>query len=373
VAFKTGDTSIGSDGITVPNYTTATRPANPVNNYVIYNTTTQRLEVYLLGEWKPVYSTGGGGYLYRQIITRSWVMGGYKDTSPWKNVNRMQHSTDVCTNLGDLLAASGAYTSGFNSVSKGFLWSANNTWPGSSTQTVAFNLATETGAGLNSSWNMRTGRNDNGTMFQETYYAYITGGGSADIDVFNATTETMLTDFGTSTAWQFTTTGDNDGEAGLSTVSDQTAGWGSGNQGAGKLTYATSSVTSSPETGGILAGLYSVRYTALGSVHGQQKGISSKLGRGYSGNNGSYNGGYVMRRMVFATETYTTITKPIGNSGEENFDMGQNWQYMLGCYDGAQNNRGWKFTYATDTGVELGAGSVRTGVPGGSSGACVWG
>jgi hypothetical protein len=75
---------------------------------------------------------------------------------------------------------------------------------------------------------------------------------------------------------------------------------------------------------------------------------------------------------VFPTQIYTTVAKPIGNSGEENFDMGQEKHYMMGMYDGAQNNRGWKFTYATDTGFELGAGSIRTGVPGGSSGACCW-
>lgn len=60
------------------------------------------------------------------------------------------------------------------------------------------------------------------------------------------------------------------------------------------------------------------------------------------------------------------------NSGEENLDMGQAHQYMMGMYDGAQNNRGWKWTYATNSGSELGSGSVRTGVPGGSSGHCVW-
>ena len=88
------------------------------------------------------------------------------------------------------------------------------------------------------------------------------------------------------------------------------------------------------------------------------------------GNEGTYNAGYNLRHYTSATDSYYTISKPIGNSGEENFDMGQNWQYMMGMYDGAQNNRGWKFTYASDSGYELGSGSVRTGVPGGSSGHC---
>jgi len=67
-----------------------------------------------------------------------------------------------------------------------------------------------------------------------------------------------------------------------------------------------------------------------------------------------------------------TVTRPLQNSGEENYDMGQEHQYCMGMYDGAQNNRGHKFFYTTDTGYELGAGSVRTGIPGGSSGICGW-
>jgi hypothetical protein len=107
-------------------------------------------------------------------------------------------------------------------------------------------------------------------------------------------------------------------------------------------------------------------------TNGQQKGISSKWGKGYMGNEGTYNEGYNLRRYVAATDSYWTVSKPVGNSGEENFDMGQNWQYMMGMYNGAQNNVGWKFTYSSDTGYELGSGSVRTGVPGGSSGHGFW-
>ena len=113
--------------------------------------------------------------------------------------------------------------------------------------------------------------------------------------------------------------------------------------------------------------------TGFLATSGQQKGINSKLGKGYFGNEGTYNGGYNLRRINFATDTNLgNVAKPVGNSGEENFDMGQGWQYMMGMYDGAQNNRGWKFNYSTESGSELGSGSVRTGVAGGSSGHCVW-
>lgn len=366
MAFIVGDNLaiVSSNGFEIPKFSTATRPSSPEQGQVIYNTTTQLFEIYAGGAWRRADQfSNSQGFQYRQIITTGYVMGGYKDTSPWRNVNRMNHATDIMTNLGDLLSAAAAYTSGVNSLTKGFLWSADNNWPGYSAQTVAFNLATETGAGLNSSWNMTVGRGDCGTGFKENLYAYITGGNTTSIDQFNLTTEVM-----NSTGLTSSTGGSSDTDYGTSAVSDESFCyfWGGGNT---RLTFSTNTYINlnTPDTSNL-----SVRGSSVAGSNGQQKGINSKLGRGYMGNEGTYNGGYNLRRYILSTETYTTVAKPIGNSGEENFDMGQNWQYMMGMYDNLQNNRGWKFTYATDSGFELGAGSVRTGVPGGSSGHCIW-
>ncbi|NBP00979.1 MAG: hypothetical protein EBU90_12750 [Proteobacteria bacterium] len=355
---------VSAQGFQIPKFTTATRPANPEQGQVIYNTTTQLFEIFHGGQWRRSDQfSNTTGFLYRQIITTGYVMGGYRSAQPWRNVNRMNHTTDVMTNLGDLLSAAGAYTSGANSLTRGFLWSADNNFPGTSAQTVAFNLATETGAGLNSSWNMTVGRGDNGTGFKENLFAYITGGSTTSIDQFNLTTETMI-----SLGLTSSTPGSSGTDYGTSAISDESFCffWGGGNT---RLTFATNTYQNlgTPDSTNI-----TVRGSSIAGSDGQQKGICSKLGRGYMGNEGTYNGGYNLRRWICATETYTTVAKPIGNTGEENFDMGQEKQYMMGCYDGDQNNRGWKFTYATDSGFELGAGSVRTGVPGGSSGHCVW-
>ena len=344
---------IDANGVVIPSFTTGSRPASPVTGQIIYNTSTNLMEVYDNGLWKDATSSASGGaFLYRQIITTGYVMGGYKDTSPWKNVNRMVHATDVMTNLGDLLAYAAAYTSGFCSTTRGFLWSADNSWPGTSAQTVAFNLSTETTAGTNTSWNMSVGRDDSATGFKEQSYAYITAGGNSTMDVFTAATETM------STGASAGITGDAQQSGGAS-FSSETAAYYWGNE-SKKLTFGSGTA-------------YTIAATSVGGSGSQQKGISSKLGKGYCGNEGTYNGGYNLRRWLTATDTQnTTCAKPVGNSGEENFDMGQAWQYMMGMYDGAQNNRGWKFNYNTETGYELGAGSVRTGVSGGSSGHCVW-
>lgn len=382
---------------------TTTRPTNPANGQIIYNATEGKMEIYHSGYWKDVNDSRQGNYFYRTVITTSYVLGGYKDYTPWKNVNRMVHSTDVCTNLGDQMSIAANYVSGACNLTKAFVWNAANS-PGSSNQTTAFTMTTETNANLKDQWNTRKVRADAGTIFNEHWFAYILGGGSADIDVFNLTTETAykegagpLADFGDEVGKYNTTfSGDPNYDYGTSALSGETAGYAYIGDGAGnstKLTFATKTLQSADPSYGSafyqnqieVPGSYylsqntannygsSNRWALINASNGQQKAINSKLGKGWTGNEGTYNGGYNYRRWNLNTETYLgTITRPIGNSGEENFDMGQNHQYMMGMYDTAQNNRGHKFTYSTETGFELGSGSTRTGVPGGSSGSCSW-
>ena len=53
--------------------------------------------------------------------------------------------------------------------------------------------------------------------------------------------------------------------------------------------------------------------------------------------------------------------------------MGQDWQYMLGNYDGTgQNNTSWQFVYATDTGSNAVTGLAPRVNAGTSSGHCGW-
>lgn len=355
MSFITGNTQFTSSGFRVPQFTSAGRPTSPVVGQVIYNTSTGQMEIYAGDNWQMVVNERS--FFYRQVITSGYVLGGYKDYVVWRNVNKMAHATDVMSNLGDQIDVGAAYTSGACSLRYGYLWACTSAWPGTTALTSAFNLATETTGGASSNWNMRNSRDDCGTIFKEHQYAYILGGGTGDIDVFNLTTEVMLaTDVGADsiagTSFNY----------GVGTLSDENCGyaWSDINT-KSKLSFST--MTNYIVQAGI----------AWGGEAGQQKGINSKLAKGWCGRDGSYSGGYILNRWDFVTETLLgTVAKPVTNSGEENFDMGQFHQYMYGCYDGAQNNRGWKFTYATDSGVELGSGSIRTGVAGGSSGHCVW-
>jgi len=383
MAFKDNNNPIiNNDGsFNVPVKAEAARPASPVVGQVIYNRDKNLLEIYD-GVWKPAFDVRSSSFLTRQVITTSYVCGGYKDGTPWKNVNRMVHATDVCTNLGDQLAASGAYISGACNLTRGWFWGMNNAVSGANNTTAGFDMATETSIALDASKNTTTARDDPGTLFKEHTWAFIFGGGSALIDMFMMTTETMMGSVSQSTLGY----GTNDtftSDAGTSAISGEAHGYVYGGTSA-RVNFSTGTVyANAADTAWMVMIKNQTNWplrlylpsggTGFLSTSGQQKGINSKLAKGYFGNEGTYNGGYNLRRINFATDTSLgTVSKPIGNSGEENFDMGQGWQYMLGMYDGAQNNRGWKFSYSTESGSELGAGSVRTGVSGGSSGHCVW-
>lgn len=351
MALYLGSTLIADDnGIRMLKFASAGRPASPVQGQIIYNTDNRCMELHDGGYWKTVYDTNRP-YLYRSIITTSYVAGGYKNSSPWRNVNRMVHATDIMTNLGDQMPLAGSYVSGACSLTKGWYWGAADSYSGETTNIAGFNMATETNAGT-SFGALRNNRGDAGTVFKEHLFAYIGGGGTADVDCFNMTTEQ---------AYRANEGGDCYGADDGSGMSDENAGYLYTSSGAAKFHFSTTVK-------------YTVADTGVRGAHGQQKGINSKLNKGWCGHEGSWGGGYNLRRYNFTTDVLVgTVAKPIGNCGEENFDMGQAHQYMHGQHDGTgQNNRGWKFTYASESGYETGGATLRTGVAGGSSGHCFW-
>ncbi len=70
--------------------------------------------------------------------------------------------------------------------------------------------------------------------------------------------------------------------------------------------------------------------------------------------------------------TSGTIGKPVGNSGEENFSMGQDHQYMTGMFNGLQNNISWRFNYGSESGFQGGSSMEPKGQAGQSSAVCAW-
>ena len=350
-------TTIKAEGVQYGVYTSTTRPTGSAG-LVIYNSDRKGLELYNGSEWVAI-TNKDAPYLYRQIIAFGYVYGGYKSSTPWRNVNKMNHSTDVIANLGDLLQTTHAYTSGFCTRDKAFCWHGSGM--GSGSYTSSFNMRNDTTNTHQSSHNNLTSRNDSYTAWQEEYYGYVLCGGTTAVEQFAGATESFTTVSGVTTAAAGGT------QASCVGVTDEDKSIIMSGDNSNTQTLVHSTLTS-----------ISIRALSSGSSNqlasnAQQKGISSKIGYGWAGNEGTYQGGYNYRKWSFATEDQlSTHARAAQNVGEENFDMGQAHQYMHGSYDGAQNNRCQKWFYYTDSGVELGAGSQRIGVPGGSSGWGSW-
>ena len=357
----------------IPKGTRAQRPSSPeIGSMYLEESPSGSFVVTYTGAsnyddgWEPVgtQNTDRTAFKYRQILNYSYLAGGYKSGSPWKNVHKATNATDQTVHIGELLDYPVSYSSGACSKTKLFIWSSNtdNTFKGAttvhSTYTSGVDMVNETAYAHQSKWDLLNARDDCGTLFKETEFAYIFGGSVATVEKFNLTNETMYTTYYPGGSPYVTTTTSITSTLGMSGFSDENYGYGYGSQSGNKCHFATDVFETTTHWG----------------TSGQQKGISSKVGKGYCGNEGTYQGGYNLRRWDAFTETNIgNVSKPRGNSGEENFALGQDHQYMLGCYaDSVQNNDSWKFTYSTDTGV-LNPAGLQPGVNGGtSSGHCGW-
>jgi hypothetical protein len=304
------------------------------------------------------YVTGDGRwtsyampFLTRTIINTAYVMGGYKDAVAWNNVNRTVCATDTTTNLGDgTQELAHNYHSGACSKNLAYVFGAPGAHGVASNYIIAFNMRTEQVYTSSGSRYMAVSTIKIGSMFKEHYTAWICQGGyGTGVEEFNLNTETLV---GTITG----------------AVSNE-AGWAMSHENFG-LAYGSDSNT---RTFHFATRTSVARAGTHPSAHHQQKSVQTKLVNGYAGNEGSYNGGNNFRRTNFYTDiTSGTISKPIGNCGEENFTMGQDHQYMLGMYNGLQNNISWKFNYSSETGVAGGASLEPKGKGGMSSAVCAW-
>ena len=354
MAFYSGssNTLLGSEnGLTCPQFASA--PTSPINGQVYYNTTKNAMYMFSgsLNQWQQV-AIGDTGFKYRQIITTGYVMGGYQSGTPWKNVNRMVHATDVMTNLGDVNTYTASYIQGAPSKTVGWTFCAANAHSTASSNVIGFTLATEATIAFSATNSLSTARQDAGVAFKELQYVHVLS--NTTTDKFNFTTATSALSGLSIIA--------NGTGGGVQAICDENYAMIYGDNTGQSIQFATDSTS-----------VDSVRNAPAAGNNNQQKAINSKYGKGYAGNEGTYNGGNNFRVMDFQTGIQSrTVSKVETNTGEENFDMGQDQQYMLGNYNGAQTNNGHKLFYATDTGYTLGAGSVRTGVPGGSSAATCW-
>lgn len=292
-------------------------------------------------------------FRYRTIYTRGYVSAGYKNSTPWRNVNKTIHSTDVTTNLGDMLDYAASYIGGGFSDYYHYVYGMSGAVGGSSTWTSSVNMANDAARAHNSAWDTKTSRSDcEALMNSNLSVAYITGGGSAATDKHNYVTETMYA--AGSVPANGATSGGSGG--GIAALFGEYRGWIAVSGTAAYITWATETWASGTWSSG---------------SDGQPKGLSSKLGYGYC-STGSYGGSNTYNKWndyTPGTTAVTTISRP-DSCGEENHQVGQNHGYSLGSFNGAQTNNTQKINYLTDTSTAMGSDTQPKGHDGMSSGCC---
>lgn len=286
-------------------------------------------------------------FKFRSIYTRGYLFGGYKDASPWKNANRTEHATDITVNLGDRLDYGGAYVNGGYSDYNAYIYGVQDAFSGASTHTSSVNMQTDAARTHSSSWNMTTTRDDLGCLLNSTLtMAYITGGGSTATDKHNYVTETMYT---SGSAPAGPTAGSSFGA--VASWYGETRGW-IWSSGGGSLSFATETWSS----GGTTV-----------ATDGWGKGLSTKHGHAYVKNGGNIVTGAYKLNDTTGAQMRTDLN--FDNSGEENYQTGQNWGYCVGHYNGLQNNNTYKVHSITDVYTVLGSDAQPKGHAGASSGA----
>jgi len=304
-------------------------------------------------------------YKFRQIINYGYVLGGYQNSTVWTDVNQVTASTDTVSDVGNVLDRGFNYKAGACNWYRAYAFGAGNAHAVNSNITTGFNMATNTAHTAQSRSNMANARGHMGTIFQEQLLAWVSGGENATIEEFDLTVE-MFRTFSSYSNAITGITGDSGatsgGPRGMSTET-----FGILYTGEGASTVAQQTFTFATKTNAARSG------TQAG-VHYQQKEVNTKGASGYAGNEGSWSGGYTFRRTTFSTNSTvsTGISKGAGgNYGEENWTLGQDWGYLLGQYNGAQNNITGKWTYATETMSQPGSLTL-LGPAGRSSGVGAW-
>lgn len=286
-------------------------------------------------------------FKYRTIYTHGYVLGGYASSSPWKNVNRTVHATDVTTNLGDKLDYGASYVDGGYSDYNAYVYGVSDTFDGSSTWTSSMSMATESLRAHSTNWDTKTSRGDVACMVNSTNtMGYITAGNSTDTDKHNYVSDTM---YSAGTVAAGPTAGSTYGNA--AEWHGESKGWVWASGGSNFL-FATDT--------------WSAGGTTVGT-DGWGKALCSKHGFAYVKNGGNCVTSSYKLNDTSGAQLNTGLN--FDYSGEENYEMGQNWGYCLGHYNGVQNNNTYKVNYLTDAYTVMGSGTQPAGHAGMSSAA----
>lgn len=305
-------------------------------------------------------------YYFRQILTTGYGLGGYKSTTPWKNVGRLIMSTEIAQNLGDQLTYAHNYHGGACSADKQYTMGVANSTshqvPG--TVTLIYNMRTEIcTTGYTSAYTRGAATVWSGNDGYQAA-AYTAGGfqgaNSNSIEKMPYSTETqsiIAATLNSTTNWYQGISGSCETFAALSGGSGQ---WDGATATTQIFTYATDTVSSWGAAGDL-------------TTSPQDKVLSSKVGRVYGGTGTGTPGSTNLRKTVWADLQQVVIPNGYGNSAEQNYIMGQDRGWSFGLYTGAvQVNDSFRVIYAIDTVTAANTGTARIGVTGSSSSTTGW-
>lgn len=310
------------------------------------------------------------GFRYRSIMTHGYIGGGYKGSQPWRSLNKTWHQTDTTFYCGEQIDRAASYLDGTWSDFNGYIHGTVNAYSGNSAHTSSYNLNTgilrthgdgtfsqysygyqgdnpRTVMGYNvaGGWDMSVGRNDCGcSTAQTTGAGYISGGGSSVTNKLHFFTEIMYTT---------TSSGYND---------DFVAGIGGENL----SWYCFGSANSQQYMNHSNDAWTNQNY--CGNNNGWCKALGTKWGHFYIGSSTNNTSGY--KKVRFSDGATLSDFNKVRSCGEENMQMGQDWGYKLGDYDGQQNNHTTKMDYSTDVETTMGTATRPKGHYGQSSAAC---
>lgn len=327
----------------------------------------------------------GSGFRYRSLFTHGFLAAGYKNSNAWRSVNKTWHATDTTYYCGEQLDRSGAYIDGVYSDYDGYIMGLprDMSYSSASTHTSSINLMTgsarargysqfgsgtapnfgyigdnPTAQGVNygdgyttegtarpgvGGWDMSVARHIHGSMTDQiNQKGYIIGGGSAVVEKLHFPTETMYTSPNNSSSGSAASTGGYGETMGMGIF----AGTGY------KMAFSNDTWSSWANPGS----------------DGYRKFLPTKWGHTYVGTGANVTLGWA--KYNDTTGAQLSTFNGISNIGEENLQMGQDWGYMLGNYNGNQNNMTWKFNYSTDAITALGITAQPKGHNGQSSGVC---
>ena len=276
-------------------------------------------------------------------ITRGYPAAGYKSSSSWRNINRTTCATFSNVNIGDRLDQSDAYTAGAqNANMRAYVFCTANGWNATGNYVSTFSMVTESNAGAGQS--MSTSRNRTSVMKRDFKYAYVCGDSNDSPDRYDLTNDSVTTVAGTGS------TGGGNPACGYG----ETYGWYK--QGNGySFAWATQSWSG---------------WSSAPGTDGTNKTWASRLGYGYWNTAGGYRTNSAMSRRDDVTgSNLGSVGKP-GTTGEETFHTGMTHGFMVGMYDGGQNNTGGQMNFSTHSFGWNGSLNSQ-GTPGRASGAAI--